>query len=53
MALEKIEALRGGARGGRGRGRGFCFSFLLFRVFMIPWREKEALEGFQGFSFRV
>lgn len=43
---------RGGA-GGRGRGRGFCFSFLLFRVFMIPWREKEALEVFQGFSFRV
>jgi hypothetical protein len=48
-ALEKIEALCGGAR---ARAR-ILFSFLLFRVFMILWREKEALEGFQGFSFRV
>lgn len=48
-ALEKIEALCGGTR---ARAR-ILFSFPLFRVFVILWREKEALEGFQGFSFRV
>jgi len=39
-------------RGNTGAGEDFVF-LLLFRVFVILWREKEALEGFQGFSFRV